>query len=146
MCSSDLLQVLMPGETAAPGTVSGKTGTPTAQSAGNPVTVTVRMVDQFFNLVSSTDTVAITSSDVAATLPANAALVAGSKTFNVTFNTAGSRTVTATDVTNGAITAGTSTATTINVAAVSAAIAQGSISGSKRIEAMARSGRMGLGR
>ena len=35
------LQVLLPGESAAPGTGSGKTGTPTAQVAGVPFTVTV---------------------------------------------------------------------------------------------------------
>jgi len=35
------LQVLVPGESAAPGTVNGKTGTPTAQTAGTAFTVTV---------------------------------------------------------------------------------------------------------
>ena len=70
------LQVLVPGEIAAPGTVSGKTGTPTAQMAGTPFTVTVNAVDANWNVVASTDVVAITSSDPAATLPASAALVA----------------------------------------------------------------------
>ncbi len=36
------LQVLLPGESPAPGTSSGKTGTPRAQTAGVPFTVTVR--------------------------------------------------------------------------------------------------------
>ena len=36
-------------------------------------------------------------------LPANAALSSGTQTFSVTFNTAGSQTVTATDVTDGGI-------------------------------------------
>jgi hypothetical protein len=107
------LQVLVPGEIAAPGTVSGKTGTPTAQMAGTPFTVTVNAVDANWNVVASTDVVAITSSDPAATLPASAALVAGTRTFGVTLNTAGSRTVTATDLNNGAKTAATSPAITV---------------------------------
>src|SRR5439155_120930 len=39
------LQLLMPGETAAPGSASGKTGAPTALTAGTPVNVTVNAVD-----------------------------------------------------------------------------------------------------
>ena len=39
------LQVLLPGETAAPGTPTGKTGSPTAQTAGTGYTVTVNAVD-----------------------------------------------------------------------------------------------------
>src|SRR5581483_10820177 len=108
------LQLLMPGETAVQGTASGKTGTPTAQTAGTAFTVTVRSVDANWNLASSTDTIKITSSDANATLPANAALVAGTKTFSVTAKTAGSWTVTATDNSNGAKTANTSPATTVN--------------------------------
>ncbi len=113
------LQILMPGETAAPGTATGKTGTPSAQTAGTGLTVTVNAVDANWNVVSSTDTVGITSSDANATLPSNAALVAGTKTFSVTPKTAGSKTFTATDITNGGMTANTSPATTINAAAFS---------------------------
>jgi hypothetical protein len=108
-----MLQVLVPGEIAAPRTASGKTGTPTAQTAGTAFTVTVNAVDATWNVVSSTHTVGITSSDAGATLPANAALVAGTKTFSVTLNTAGSRTVTATDITDAAKTANTSAAITV---------------------------------
>src|SRR5262249_13801599 len=90
------LQMLLPGESAAPGTASGKTGTPTAQTAGTPFNVTVNAVDANWNVVSTaTDTVAIASSDLNAILPANAALVNGSQTFSVTLNTAGNATVTA---------------------------------------------------
>src|SRR6185503_2491897 len=35
------LQLLVPGETAAPGTSSGKTGTPSGQTVGSPFPVTV---------------------------------------------------------------------------------------------------------
>jgi hypothetical protein len=66
-------------------------------------------VDANWNVVSSVHTIAITSSDVAAALPPNAALVAGTKTFSVTLNSAGLlQTVTATDVDDGSKTANTS--------------------------------------
>ena len=111
------LQVLMPGETAAANTPTGKTGTPTAQTAGTAFTITVNAVDDNWNVVSTNDTVAITSSDANATLPANAALVDGTKTFSVTLKTSGSQTVTASDVTQGGITPDTGSATTVNPAA-----------------------------
>src|SRR5207249_3267890 len=107
------LQLLVPGETAAPGTVSGKTGTPTARTAGVAFTVTVNAVDANWNVVSSTDTVGITSSDSGAGLPGNAALVAGTKNFSVTLNTAGNWTVTASDITTPAMTANTSPSITV---------------------------------
>jgi hypothetical protein len=108
------LQVLMPGETADPGSASGKTGTPTPQTVGTAVSVTVNAVDDNWNLVNYvTDVIAITSSDSGATLPPNAALVGGTKTYSVIFGTAGSQTVTATDVTDAKKKAGTSTSTTV---------------------------------
>jgi hypothetical protein len=112
------LQVLVPGETAAPGTTTGKTGTTSPQAAGTAFSVTVNSVDANWNVVNSNDTVGITSSDPAATLPANAVLASGTRTFSVTFNTLGSRTVTATDISNGAMTANTSAAITVNGAFV----------------------------
>ena len=108
------LQLLMPGETAAPGTATGKTGTPTAQTAGTIFTVTIRSVDAQWNLVSSTHTVGLTSSDANATLQANAALAAGVRTRTVTAKTAGTHTVTATDITDATKTANTSPVTTVN--------------------------------
>ena len=74
-------------------------------------------MDANWNLVNSaSDTVGITSSDGNASLPANAALSSGTQTFNVTFKTAGSQTVTASDVTNGGISPNTGAATTVNEA------------------------------
>src|SRR5207247_4166960 len=88
------LQLLVPGETAAPGTVTGKTGTPSAHFAGDAFNVVVNAVDDSWNLVSTvTDTIGIASSDGGATLPADAALVSGTNTFSVTLNTAGNQTV-----------------------------------------------------
>ena len=80
--------------------------------------MTVNAVDANWNLVNTaSDTVGITSSDSNAALPSNAALSAGTQTFAVKFNTAGSRTVTATDITDGTKTANTSPNITVNVGA-----------------------------
>jgi hypothetical protein len=112
------LQVLMPGETSAPGTATGKYGTPNAQNAGAPFSVTVNAVDANWNLISTDmDTVAITSSDSSAILPANAALVAGTKMFNVTFETGGSQTITAMDQSSSPLNPNTGSATTVNTPA-----------------------------
>jgi len=109
------LQVLMPGETAAPGTATGKTGTPTAQQAGVSFNVTVNAVDSTWHLVNTvSDTVTITSSDAGAALPPDAALVNGTQTFSVTFGSAGNYTVTATDVTDANKKSNTGTTTTVN--------------------------------
>src|SRR5207248_2567686 len=103
----------------APGAGAGKTGTPSPETAGTPFTVTVNAVDANWNLVTATNTIAITSSDASAVLPANAALVAGSMDFIVTLKTAGSgRTVTATSVAGPAATANTSAGITVSAASV----------------------------
>src|SRR5204863_3458634 len=108
------LQLLVPGETAAPGTASGKTGTPSPQAAGTPFNVTVNAVDANWNLVDTiADTVGLTSSDSNATLPANAALASGAKTFSVTLNTVGSQTLTTSDLTDGSKTANSSPTITV---------------------------------
>src|SRR5439155_638361 len=113
------LQVLAPGETAAPGTSSGKTGTPNAQTAGMAFNVTVNAVDANWNLVTNVaDTVGFTSSDVNAALPANAVLSLGSKVLSLTLKTAGSATVTASDITDGTKTPNTSPAVAVNAGAV----------------------------
>jgi len=83
------LQLLVPGEVAAPGTASGKISVLATLSAGTPFSVTINGVDNFWNVVNASDTVRITSTDATATLPANGALAAGSRTAQVTFNTRG---------------------------------------------------------
>jgi hypothetical protein len=111
------LQVLFPGETAAPGTLTGKTGTPTPVSLSTnsgTVTVTVNAVDDKWNLLPNNgDTVAITSSDGAATLSGNGALAGGTGQFTITFATKGSQTVTATDVSNTGVAPNTSSKITV---------------------------------
>ena len=94
------LQVLLPGETAAPGTASGKTGTPAPQVVGVSFDVVVNAVDANWDVVNSGDTVHLASTDTYAVLPVDTALVAGTKTFSVTLKTAGSKTITASDITN----------------------------------------------
>jgi hypothetical protein len=109
------LQVLMPGETADPGSVTGKTGTPDQQAAGNPFNVIVNAVDANWNPApyNSNHTIHITSSDTTATLPINADMSGGTATFSVTFGTNGTFTVTASDVTNPAKTPNTGSPTTV---------------------------------
>jgi hypothetical protein len=97
------LQVLLPGETNAPGTTTGKIGTPDAQTVANPFDLTINACDPTWHIVSSSDSVAITSSDTTAFLPPNATLVNGTVTItgNFFFGSSGTWTVTATDVTTG---------------------------------------------
>lgn len=98
------LQILVPGESAAPGTIAGKTGTPTGQVAGTAFTVTVHSVDAYWNVASADHYVGITSSDANADLPDNAALAGGSRVFQVTLNTAGSAILTASDLSDVSVT------------------------------------------
>jgi hypothetical protein len=92
------LQVLLPGETAAPGTGSGKLGTPDDQVAGVPFTVTVRACDNSWNSVTSvTDVVSLTSTEAGAGLPGPTALTSGTVSLTVTLNAGGSFTISATD-------------------------------------------------
>jgi hypothetical protein len=109
------LQVLMPGETAAPGTPTGKTGTPTPQLVGVEFNVTVRSVDDDWYPVASGDTIDIlTSTDPSVSVPPFVTpLVGGTVDIPVTFFTAGNQTITATDATDPTKTAGTSSPTSV---------------------------------
>src|SRR5206468_12442277 len=87
-------------------------GTESNEEGGTVFTVTVNAVDANWNLINTvTDTVGITSSDGSASLPVNAALSSGTRTFNVTLNTLGTQTLTASDITNTGKTANTSSIT-----------------------------------
>ncbi len=106
--------VLLPGETAAPGTPSGKTGAPAAQTVNVPFTVRVMACDASYNIVTSiTHVVSLTSSDESATLPPNTQLVNGQTELTVTMNAAGSFTVTASDESDPTIPDATSSYVTI---------------------------------
>ena len=103
------LQVLLPGETAAPGTGSGKTGTPRAQVSGIPFDITVRACDNTWTLVTTvSNSIQITSSDASATLPQPAQLQSGTRTFTVTTNAAGNFNFLAHDQTDNTIADGVS--------------------------------------
>jgi hypothetical protein len=120
------LQVLLPGETAAPGGTTGRSGTPTAQSAGTATLngITVNSVDANWNPVSGTPNVVITSSDANATIAddnggaaGNLTLVGGVGTLSsFTFKAAGARTITASDAA-AVLTTDTSTSVAVNAGA-----------------------------
>lgn len=110
------LQVLLPGESNAPGTPTGKTGTPTPESSYIPFDITVNACDSDWNIVTiCQDTVAFTSTDTAASLPMNTPLVNGTLTITgqTYFGTLGTWTITASDVTSSAVSNGVSTPITI---------------------------------
>lgn len=111
------LQILAPGETAAPGTTNGRAGTPIKQAYGYSFNYTVNAVDTNWNVVNSVfDTVGITATDATATLPPAAGLGGGTGTFAVTLNTNGTFTLTASDVTDNTKTPGTVVVTAVNAA------------------------------
>ncbi len=108
------LQVLLPGETNAPNTLTGKIGSPSAVNIGDQVNVTVNAVDKTFHLVSSTDTITLGSSDISATLPLSAPLSGGTVVMPVYFGSSGSWTVTATNLTSTNIPPATSSPQPVN--------------------------------
>lgn len=81
---------------------------PATVNVGSPFNVTVNAVDAYNNFINTpTDNVGITTSDANATPPNPATLVAGTKSFSVTLQTTGAQTLTASDLSNLAITAAT---------------------------------------
>lgn len=107
------LQVLLPGQTNAPGTALGYVGTPTPISLAaqglTPTTVTVNACDATWHIMTSViDQVSLTSSDSSADLPPPQSMVNGTASFSgqngVLFATTGSQTVTAQDMTSTTVT------------------------------------------
>ncbi len=91
------LQVLLPGETAAPGTTTGKTGTPSNAGVGSPLYVTVNAVDNhFYPLTTVTNVVQLTSSDSTATTQFGQ-MSGGTVQIPFQFDAPGTWTITATD-------------------------------------------------
>ena len=88
------LLVVAPGETYAPGSATGKLGSPSAQIAGTAFTVTVYQTDNAFNQVPSTTTpdILITTNDagfqVNAPLNSSPLLTDGSINYTVTASSA----------------------------------------------------------
>lgn len=104
------LQLILPGEAAAPGTATGKTGGASARVRGVSFSATVRAVDSYWNLISTvTDAVALSITASSSTLPAPAALVAGQRAFaGIVVHTTGSFTLSATDLTSPGVQSATS--------------------------------------
>ena len=89
---------------------------PTPVTAGTSTSITVKVYDALGNLFAGyTGTVHFTSTDSSAKLPANSTLTGATGTFNVTFKTAGTQTVTATDTITSSIT-GTSNSIAVDQA------------------------------
>ena len=109
------LQVLLPGETNAPNTLTGKIGTPTPVNSLNTATVTVNAVDSTWHIVNvSGDNIHFTASDSSVITPNDAALANGTVQGTALFISAGSFTFTAHDTTNTNIVSGTSSSITVN--------------------------------
>ena len=93
------------------------TGYPSSATAGVAQTTTVTLKDQYGNVATGyTGTVAFTSTDGQAALPANHTFTvgnAGTDTFSVTLKTAGTQSLTAKDTVNGSLTATQSALTII---------------------------------
>jgi hypothetical protein len=98
------LQILLTGETAAPGTPTGETGTPTYSiSTTGATTVTVNAVDaKWYPVPGITDNVTISTSDPAAVFAGATTgnLVNGTFQAEMAFGTPGNQTVTVVDNTN----------------------------------------------
>lgn len=111
---------------------------PSSTTLGSTISVTVTARDSHANTATGyTGTVHFTSSDGAATLPANYTFTAGDNgvhAFNVTFNSGGSQGVTATDTVTASITGSTSVTVSTpfgapqNFAATAASTSQVSLS------------------
>ncbi len=108
------LQVLFDGQTNAPGTVLGYTGSPTpivgAEGAGAIANTTINAVDSQFHIVTGIVDIVhlVSSADPNATEPLDTALVNGTLTEQVIFSAVGNWTVTASDVSDPTKTAGVS--------------------------------------
>jgi len=114
------LQVLLAGETNAPGTLTGKTGSPTSVAGGDSgnganVTVTINAVDATFHIVSgNSDAVTLTSSnDTQVSEPQGLMLANGTVTATAVVLASGNYTFTATDGGTPVLSPGTSSSVTV---------------------------------
>ncbi len=102
VCNSATVDAISPTSSGATHLV---VSAPSSAVAGSSFSVTVTAEDQDDNIVTGySGTVHFTSTDGQAVLPANSGLTNGVGTFSVTLKTAGSQTVTATDVVTSSIT------------------------------------------
>jgi hypothetical protein len=98
------LLIIAPGESPAPGTESGRSGTATDQSINYAFTVTVFATDSYWNPVGGVDHVVhLSSGDPLATLPNDTALTDGRADLTVRLATGGFQQLTVADVTDPAV-------------------------------------------
>ncbi len=98
------LQVLLPGEIAAPGTPAGKTGAPVTQTVGVPFSVGIRACDDDWNTVATvSDFMEWSTTDPTSDPPTICQLNAGQLTVTATFNSAGIFTISGRDLSNPSI-------------------------------------------
>lgn len=97
------VQLLVPGMSAAPGSLAGYDGAPASQAATAPFDVTVRATDLWWNAVPSTHRVRIVSSDSWATTPLDLTLSGGAASGSVALATTGGQTLTAWDLDDAAV-------------------------------------------
>jgi hypothetical protein len=109
------MQILLPGETAAPNTPTGKTGTPVIPASPTAFAVIMNAVDNDWNVVNSTDDCKLSDPDSNFVVvdgtdgdQTGMNLVAGTGTLHVLFLGSGSSQITATDADNVLITPDTS--------------------------------------
>jgi hypothetical protein len=110
------LQVLLPGETNAPGTSTGKIGTPDQVSlgAGGLETVTINACDSTWHIVNvSGDSISVASTDGSGINPNPSPLAGGTVQEMVEFGSEGSFTITAQDESNTNIPSATSSSVTV---------------------------------
>jgi hypothetical protein len=113
------MQVLLPGETNAPNTLTGKIGTPNHVSLGTDnglVTVSINSVDATWHIVNSSDTVDISTTDTAAGGIGSYSLANGTLQHQMQFQTQSppNWTVTVTNLSNLNIAPGTSAPLTVD--------------------------------
>jgi hypothetical protein len=103
------LQILLPGEAAAPGTETGKLGTASAQTIGVPFTILVRACDPLWNTMTDiNNTISLSSTDPTAALPGDVRLTDGEAVMTVTINSEGHFTFTVRDDDDPSVTDGVS--------------------------------------
>lgn len=103
------LLVVTPGEEFSPGSVTGRRGQPVNQTAGMSFSVDIYATDVYWNRITKiTNFVHLISSDPDADLPADAEMVSGKLSQEVTLTSPGVQTVTAFDAQKATIASHTS--------------------------------------
>ncbi len=120
------LIMLLPNETSAPGTATGKSGSQIAQTAGTPFNITVLGCDQYWNVINDTlygisplegnPGVQITDTDPYNPSPSLAALANGIGVYSWTIVTAGSQTITVNAISGPTYTGYSEVLSTVNAA------------------------------